>query len=195
MNGPGDILLVSGSPRRREILQMMGLRFEVFNADIDESRLADENPEDYVNRLARAKALAGLQSDATERPALGADTIVLIDGTILGKPADRVEAAHMLRSLSGQTHQVLSAVAVAVSRQDAFQVLNRTSVAFGEIPEEWIQAYVETAEPMDKAGAYAIQGRAAQWVSHIDGSFSGVMGLPLFETAGLLRRAGIALDP
>lgn len=191
MNTEADLLLVSGSPRRRELLTMIGVRFDVMNAGIDESRHSDEGPEDYVNRLAREKALAGLAAEGTGRPALGADTIVLAGNEILGKPASRPVAAGMLRLLSGRSHRVLSAVAVATGATEVHQAMNDTRVTFGQIPEAWIQAYVATAEPMDKAGAYAIQGHAGQWVSHIEGSYSGVMGLPLFETAELLRRTSV----
>ena len=123
-------------------------------------------------------------------PALGADTIVLLDGRILGKPRDRAEARAMLAALSGNEHEVLTAVAV-VSGEDCHEAMNRTRVRFGEVPPDWLDWYVTTGEPMDKAGAYAIQGLCGQWVAHIEGSYSGVMGLPVFETAALLRRAGV----
>jgi len=188
-----DFLLVSGSPRRRELLTMLGARFSVYNADVDETRLPSEAPEAYVLRLARAKALAGLSQAAAGQPTLGADTIVLLDGNILGKPASPVDARTMLAQLSGRDHDVLSGVAVAQDEQRVNSRLDRTRVSFGVIPQAWIDAYCTGPEPMDKAGAYAIQGQAAQWVRRIEGSYSSVMGLPLFETAELLRDAGVRL--
>lgn len=190
MNAPDRILLVSGSPRRRELLQLIGVGLDMLNADIDESRLEGEDPVEYATRLAREKALTGLAADGERRPALGADTIVLVDEEIFGKPVSSGDAHRMLRRLSGRAHEVLTAVAVAVSPDTVYQALNRTRVEFGEIPESWIEGYAASEEPMDKAGAYAVQGRAGQWVRRIDGSYSGVMGLPLYETAALLRRAG-----
>ena len=188
-----ELLLVSGSPRRRELLTMIDVQFEVYNADIDESRLVDESPQDYVLRLAVEKALAGLAATGTALPALGADTIVLLDGRILGKPVDRAEAQSMLQSLAGREHQVLTAVAVARDAADFRKELNVTRVVMGDIPAPWVAAYAQMDEPMDKAGAYAVQGLAGQWIKHVDGSYSGVMGLPLFETAKLLRWAGLPL--
>ncbi len=191
MNDLTCILLVSQSPRRRELLKLIGVHFEVLSADIDESRLKDESPESYVNRLARDKALAGLYLAGNSKPALGADTIVLLDGEILGKPESRSHARTMLHNMSGRDHRVLSAVALARDPANVEQRLNTTRVTFSVIPPAWIEMYSELDEPMDKAGAYAIQGLAGQWVSHIEGSYSGVMGLPLFETAELLRSAGV----
>ncbi len=186
-----ELLLVSGSPRRRELLRMIEVPFEVFNADIDETRRDSETPADYAVRLAEEKARAGVAARGDERPALGADTIVLLDGDILGKPVDRREASAMLGRLSGHTHEVLTAVAVWRPGDELRHALNRTRVTFGTIPPAWIEAYCRLDEPMDKAGAYAIQGIAGQWVAKIEGSYSGVMGLPVFETAELLRWAGI----
>lgn len=186
-----ELLLVSGSPRRRELLRMIDVPFVVFDADIDETRRPNEPPEDLALRLARQKAEAGVAARGPHRPALGADTIVVLDGEILVKPPDRDAARAMLTRLSGATHEVLSAVAVLRPDGEARDALNRTWVTFGDVPADWIDAYCRTDEPMDKAGAYAIQGLAAQWVRHIDGSYSGVMGLPLFETAELLRWAGL----
>lgn len=186
-----ELLLVSGSPRRRELLRMIGVEFIAFDADIDETRRPGEPPEDLALRLAREKAEAGVAARGSDRPALGADTLVVLDGEILLKPSDRDQARAMLARLSGATHEVLSAVAVLRPDGESRDALNRTRVTFGDVPGDWIDAYCRTDEPMDKAGAYAIQGRAAQWVRHIDGSYSGVMGLPLFETAELLRWAGL----
>ena len=186
-----DLLLVSASPRRRELLTMIGVGFDVYPADIDESPRADEAPDALVLRLAEGKLRAGIAVQGERRPALGADTLVLLDGEILGKPVDRAHARDMLSRLSGNVHEVLSAVAVYRPDGKVRRALNRTRVTFGEIPADWIASYSRLEEPMDKAGAYAIQGLTAQWVRHIDGSYSGVMGLPLFETAELLRWAGI----
>jgi septum formation protein len=186
-----ELLLVSGSPRRRELLRMIDMPFVAHDADIDESRLPGEAPAALALRLAAEKARAGVAVYGHDRPALGADTIVLLDGEILCKPSDRDDARAMLRRLSGATHEVLSAVAVLRPDGALRDALNRTRVTFASIPDNWIDAYCELDEPMDKAGAYAIQGLTAQWVRHIDGSYSGVMGLPVFETAELLRWAGL----
>jgi septum formation protein len=160
-------------------------------ADIDESLLQGEAPHAYVRRLSRAKALAGFTQGGGSLPALGSDTIVLLDGEILGKPESRDEAESMLRRLSGRTHQVYSGVALALDAETVMDALNITAVTFGDMPAEWISQYCQGDEPMDKAGAYAVQGGTGQYIRRIDGSYSGVMGLPLFETADLLRRAGL----
>ena len=186
-----ELLLVSGSPRRRELLRMIDVPFEVYNADIEEIRRPGEAPDAFALRLAGEKALAGIEVHGTDRPALGADTIVVLDGEILGKPADRDEARTMLGRLSNATHEVFSAVAVHRPDGEVRTALNRSRVSFATIPQPWIDAYARLDEPMDKAGAYAVQGLTAQWIRHIDGSYSGVMGLPIFETAELLRWAGI----
>lgn len=185
------ILLASGSPRRRELLKQLDVSFTVAPANIDESISAGETPEDYVMRMAREKALAGLEYSGGLMPALGSDTIVLLAGEILGKPGSRTEAERMLQSLSGATHQVYSSVAVALQEDHVLDTLNITAVTFGEMPPAWIKQYCQGDEPMDKAGAYAVQGGAGQYIRRIDGSYSGVMGLPLYETAELLRRAGL----
>ena len=186
-----EILLASASPRRSELLTQLGLHFRVVVTDVDETRMADESPPEYVRRLAREKALAGLAMSDGELPVLGADTVVLLDEKILCKPKDRADAAEMLTMMSGREHQVLSAVALACSGDDVRVVLNTTRVVFGEFPSAFIDWYCSTDEPMDKAGAYAIQGSASQFIARIDGSYSGVMGLPLYETAALLRDAGV----
>jgi len=186
-----ELLLVSGSPRRRELLTMIAIPFEVFNADIEEQRQSGELPAVYAGRLAKEKALAGIAQFGSDRPALGADTIVVLDGDILEKPRDRNDARTMLSRLSGATHEVFSAVCVVCPDGELLEALNISQVTMGIIPEAWIDAYVQIDEPMDKAGAYAIQGIAAQWVAHISGSYSGVMGLPVYETSELLRRAGV----
>ncbi len=191
MNKIHSILLASGSPRRRELLKQLAVTFKVAAADIDESIVDGETPKDYVLRLAREKALAGFAQNGGQVPALGSDTIVLLDGQILGKPESRAEAESMLQSLSGQTHQVYSAVALALEADNVLDTLNITAVTFGKMPIQWIKQYCQGDEPMDKAGAYAVQGGTGQYIRRIEGSYSGVMGLPLFETAELLRRAGL----
>lgn len=191
MKQPVQLLLASGSPRRAELLTQAGIRFRVCVTDVDESRLDGEEPEAHVRRLAVEKARAGLEICGPGLPSLGADTVVLLDGEILGKPRDREEAAAMLKRLSGRTHQVLSAVALAMPDGYARDALNTTRVTFAPLPEPFIEWYCQTGNPTDKAGAYAIQGAVGQYVPRIDGSYSGVMGLPLFETCALLRAAGV----
>jgi septum formation protein len=186
-----SIILASASPRRHELLQQLDIRFTVAAANIDESQIAGELPRDYVTRMAREKALTGFEQALGLMPAIGSDTIVLLDGKILGKPESRGEAESMLQALSGQTHHVYSAVALALEPDRVLDTLNITAVTFGTMPEEWISRYCAGDEPMDKAGAYAVQGGAGQYIRHIDGSYSGVMGLPLFETAELLRNGGL----
>ena len=191
MSSSHPILLASGSPRRQELLKQLAVTFTVTAANIDESILDGELPKDYVLRMAREKALAGLEFSAGLMPALGSDTIVLLDGEILGKPTSRGDAERMLQGLSGHTHHVYSSVALALTPEEVLDTLNITAVTFAEMPAEWIKQYCQSDEPMDKAGAYAVQGGAGQYICHIDGSYSGVMGLPLFETAGILRKAGL----
>ena len=187
-----DLYLASASPRRRELLQQIGMRFEVWPADIDESQHAREAPGDYVSRLALAKARATQArfSQPVAIPTLGADTCVVIDDTILGKPTDREHGLAMLRRLSGREHQVFSAVAVIHDKRHAVRV-QLSQVRFRSLTEDECAAYWQTAEPADKAGAYGIQGMGATFVAELHGSHSGVMGLPLFETAELLREFGI----
>jgi septum formation protein len=186
-----SIILASGSPRRHELLKQLDVRFTIAAANIDESVIEGEEPRDYVLRLAREKARVGLEQSLGLMPALGSDTIVLLDGKILGKPESRAGAISMLQALSGQTHHVYSAVALALEPDKILDTLNITAVTFGSMPDTWINEYCNGDEPMDKAGAYAVQGWAGQYISSIDGSYSGVMGLPLFETAALLRSAGL----
>jgi septum formation protein len=191
MKSPHPILLASASPRRRELLRQLVVDFEVAATDIDESVIEGETPRDYVLRLSRAKALEGLRQSGGRLPVLGSDTIVLLDGEILCKPESRAEAEKMLLRLSGRTHQVYSAVALAMDSGTVMDTLNITAVTFGDMPPAWIRQYCQSDEPMDKAGAYAVQGGTGQYIRRIEGSYSGVMGLPLFETAELLRRAGL----
>jgi septum formation protein len=184
------IYLASGSPRRRELLGQIGVPFEVIRAGVDERVRSGEAAIEYVRRLAAAKAAAGrlAQDDA---PVLAADTTVVFEGMILGKPENPEDAARMLLLLSGRTHEVLTAVALRSDRGLEVRV-SHSLVTFRTIGSDEAAAYWDTGEPRDKAGAYAIQGRAAVFVAELRGSYSGVMGLPLFETAELLRAAGIA---
>ncbi|HEX3602859.1 MAG TPA: nucleoside triphosphate pyrophosphatase [Steroidobacteraceae bacterium] len=192
MNDTDFIYLASGSPRRRELLQQIGVAFQVVGIELDETALADETPLAYVSRLAVAKAAAGwLQSRGSrDAPVLAADTAVVLDGRILGKPADMENAISMLLELSGRTHEVLTAVALRTGAGTQLKV-SRSMVTFGSIDAAEARDYWATGEPRDKAGAYAIQGYAAVFIADLEGSYSGVMGLPLFETAELLEAAGI----
>lgn len=183
-----DLVLASASPRRRELLKQIGVRFLVEAADIDESVHEGESPRQYTIRVACAKAREVCARLGTALPVLGADTAVILDDRILGKPADRRDAAHMLGRLSGRTHQVYSAVAVACGTAAIHHRLSITAVTFAELEPDWIEEYIDTGDPMDKAGAYGVQGRAAERIARIEGSFSGVMGLPLYETSQLLDR-------
>ncbi|HEX6996513.1 MAG TPA: Maf family protein [Gammaproteobacteria bacterium] len=186
--GKNFVCLASASPRRSELLRQIGVRFEVRPAAVDESRGSAETPAEYVVRLALAKA-AAVASDP-QTTVLAADTAVVLRERIFGKPADAREAEAMLAELSGRTHRVLTAV--AVRRGDRAEALLSTSdVRMRAITPRERRAYCASGEPLDKAGAYAIQGLAAVFVEHLSGSFSGVMGLPLFETAELLRRFGV----
>jgi septum formation protein len=194
---PSHIYLASLSPRRQELLAQLGLRYELIAQAVPEQRRAEESPEAYVRRLALEKAQAGRAALAGRplRPVLGADTTVVVDDAVLGKPADEAEAKAMLMRLSGRSHRVLSAVAV-VGRDDLGQDrqavrVSESRVSFRELSVAECHAYWLSGEPLDKAGAYAIQGLGALFVERLEGSYSGVMGLPLFETGELLRRFGI----
>jgi septum formation protein len=193
MSSVPSILLASGSPRRHDLLKQLDVSFSIAAANIDEAMNKGETPKNYVLRMAREKALAGLEQTMGLMPSLGSDTIVLLDNRVLGKPESRAEAESMLQALSGQTHQVYSSVAVALSPDQVLETLNITAVTFGKMPASWIKKYCQSNEPMDKAGAYAVQGGTGQFIRRIEGSYSGVMGLPLFETAELLRKAGILI--
>lgn len=186
------LFLASASPRRRELLTQIGVPFELLSITLDETPLPAERPEAYVQRLAREKALAGLAAVGDDSAAvLGADTTVVIDERILGKPADRAEGLLMLESLSDREHHVLTAVALAT--RDACEVRLVTSrVRFRRIERAEAEAYWASGEPCDKAGGYAIQGWGAVFVAELRGSYSAVVGLPLCETAQLLDQAGIA---
>jgi len=186
------LYLASQSPRRRQLLELAGLRFGTIDVDVPELRAASEPPEDYVSRVAREKAGAGLLKLSGVRDAvvLGADTEVVLDDEVFGKPIDADDAAGMLRRLSGRMHRVLSAVWCMNAGREQ-HALNITQVMFAVLSEAQILDYVASGECMGKAGAYAIQGRAAAFVPHLSGSYSGVMGLPLFETLELLKAFGI----
>lgn len=192
------IYLASQSPRRRELLKQIGINFELLllrsdvcrNIDVDETIRGDEQPEVHVRRICREKIEAACNSLRLRNlpvfPVLAADTVVALDGKIFGKPENAEHAAEMLRQLSGREHQVLSAVAIALREQIEI-ALSTSSVRFTTLSEERIRHYLRTSEYNDKAGGYAIQGQAGAFVEHISGSYSGVMGLPLFETVQLLK--------
>ncbi|MGA9421805.1 MAG: Maf family protein [Rhodanobacteraceae bacterium] len=182
------IFLASQSPRRRRLLEQIGVGFSTLDVDVAEQRRADETPFDYVSRVAREKAGAGLLQVAALPQALviGADTEVVLDNEVFGKPADAEAAALMLRRLSGRVHQVISVV-WCVSRAREERAVSLSKVTFAPLEDTELAAYVASGEPLGKAGGYAIQGRGAAFIRHLDGSYSGVMGLPLYETAALLR--------
>lgn len=186
------LYLASGSPRRRELLTQIGVPFSPLATVVDETPWPAESAAAYVQRLACAKARAGLASLATPGAAvvLGADTSVVLDGRILGKPQDRADALAMLAALSGQTHEVLTAVALANSQRCEVRVVT-SQVSFRDLSATEIDAYWASGEPLDKAGSYAIQGLGAVFVRDLHGSFSAVVGLPLCETAALLADFGI----
>lgn len=199
------IYLASRSPRRRELLAQVGVKFEMLlfrdvprlDPDTTEDPLPGEPPDDYVRRVAQLKALAAWQRVLVRKglrrmPILSADTTVALANEILGKPTDRADAARMLRLLSGTRHRVLTAVAVAFEERLAMKV-SESHVTFAPLAEARIDAYVASGEPFDKAGGYGIQGRAGAFVERLEGSYTGVMGLPLFETAELLREFGVTV--
>jgi septum formation protein len=189
------LYLASQSPRRRELLQQLDASFSVLDVNVPEQRAVDETPHAYVERVARDKARAGLATLSTgDRDAavvLGADTEVVLAGEVFGKPRDGDDAAAMLRRLSGRTHEVISAVWLVTPQREQGEVCV-SRVRFALLDEQWIARYVATGEPFGKAGAYAIQGAAAAMIEHLEGSYSGVMGLPLFETASLLSAFAVA---
>ncbi len=183
------VVLASSSPRRRELLSLVGIRHEVDPADIDESYLAGERPAPHAERLAREKARV-VAARAPDAVTIGADTIVVVDGDVLGKPRDEAHAAQMLRRLSGRQHTVVTAVA-AVWRGSAASAVEEVGVTFRRLSEREIEAYIATGEPMDKAGAYGIQGYGATIVERIDGDYFAVMGLSLVRLVRLLERTGV----
>jgi septum formation protein len=199
-----SIYLASRSPRRRELLKQLGVKFDPLllrlaaprGPDVDESQHPGESPADYVERTAREKASFGVQvlglRSMLSRPVLAADTVVIVDGDVLGKPTDRAQAAEFLRRLSGRTHEVRTAVALAMEGP-LLADTSISAVSFRALTDDEIQRYCATPEPYDKAGGYGIQGLAALFVERIEGSYTGVMGLPLFETGRMLQKAGIKL--
>ncbi|GAB3286494.1 Maf family protein [Parahaliea aestuarii] len=185
------LVLASASPRRRELLAQIGVDCQVSPADIDETPQAGESPQDYVCRMAREKAAAVAAAQAADVAVLAADTTVVIDDDVLGKPGDRFDALAMLARLSGRTHQVMSAVCLCRGQRRE-EIVVTTEVTFASLDRELCEAYLATDEPWDKAGAYGIQGLGAVLVDAINGSYSNVVGLPLAETWRLLRDFGIA---
>ncbi len=193
-----QLILASASPRRRELLEQIAVSYIVYPVDIDETPRKMESPKDYVLRVSAEKSAACIHQCCSELPVLAADTTVVVDGQILGKPEDEAHAIEMLQKLSGRVHQVYTAVSVrgrvnniSQSRDSHQQALCVTEVKFRPLLDKEIKAYWQTGEPRDKAGAYAIQGLASIFVESIKGSFSGVVGLPLFETVELLSKQGI----
>ncbi|WP_243049734.1 nucleoside triphosphate pyrophosphatase [Dyella sp. RRB7] len=181
------LYLASQSPRRRQLLEQIGVDFRVVDVDVPEHRALAETPREYVSRVAREKARAGLAAlDDPHAVVLGADTEVVLDDEVFGKPVDAADAAGMLRRLSGRVHEVISTVWL-VSHAGEWSDTSLSRVRMPELSDAAIAAYIATGEPFGKAGAYAIQGHGAKLIEHLDGSHSGVMGLPVFETARLLR--------
>ena len=185
-----QIYLASRSPRRQELLRQIGVSYELLPSDVAEVPRPGQPAADYVVAIALAKARDAAARAQEKRPVLGADTDVVLDGQILGKPADRADALNMLCRLSGRAHEVYSAVALVDGARQR-SALSVTRVKFGPVSAAQAQAYWDSGEPCDKAGAYAIQGLGARFVQSVDGSYSGVMGLPLFETCGLLAQFGV----
>jgi len=182
-----DLILASASPRRVDILNQIGVRFSVAPADIDESQVGNESPTDFVCRLAREKAQAGYEFHMGSQPALGADTVVVCDEKIFGKPKSLADSKRMLSQLSGRAHKVVSAVAINNGDETAV-LMSETLVIFRTISDQECLNYWSTGEPTGKAGSYAIQGFGSIFVESIQGSYSGVVGLPIAETCSLLRR-------
>ncbi|RDJ00034.1 septum formation inhibitor Maf [Dyella solisilvae] len=185
------LYLASQSPRRRQLLEQIGVTFKVIDVNVPEHRAHAESPREYVSRVAREKALAGLAAQSDPKAAvLGADTEVVLDDEVFGKPSDAADAAAMLRRLSGRVHEVISTVWL-VSRKGEWTDTSLSRVRMADLDDATIAAYIATGEPFGKAGSYAIQGHGARLVAHLDGSHSGVVGLPVFETARLLRAHGL----
>ena len=185
------IILASASPRRKELLDQIKVIYEVYPVDIDETPKPNENPLDYVQRVAAEKSATCVAQLNPSVPVLAADTSVILNGVIMGKPKDQRDALAMLMQLSGKTHQVYTALSLRGLEHS--QVVSKTDVTFRTLTEQEILTYWQTGEPLDKAGSYAIQGLGGVFVESIKGSFSGVVGLPLFETAQLLSKQGIEL--
>ena len=186
-----QIILASASPRRKELLDQIKVIYQVHPVDLDETPLPNEKPLEYVQRLAAEKSAACVTRLKTDLPVLAADTAVILGDIIMGKPKDQADAVAMLSQLSGKTHQVYSAISLRGYEHN--QAVSITEVTFRHLTRQEILAYWLTGEPLDKAGSYAIQGRGGMFVESIVGSFSGVVGLPLFETAQLLSKQGIEL--
>ena len=196
---PNTIYLASASPRRREILVSLGFQPVLLTAETDETALPGEAVADYVARMARqknaaARQLAAQRGLALAQPLLSADTVVALDNAILGKPRDAAHARELLESLSGREHQVWTAVCMSLDGQ-TLEAAQRSDVRFKELSAQEIAAYIASGEPLDKAGAYGIQGIGGVFVAHLSGSFSGVMGLPVFETVQLLHQLGSTVPP
>jgi septum formation protein len=187
------LILASASPRRSELLRAAGIAFDVVVAAIDESILPGETPQQHVRRLADAKARA-VRERAGERPVLAADTVVVVDGTILGKPADDRDAKRMLRLLAGRSHQVMTGVCLADGAKGVESVVEVSTVVFAPLTDAEIDWYVASREPFDKAGAYAIQGLASRFVTRVEGSYSNVVGLPVHLVYDLCARAGLLIS-
>jgi septum formation protein len=187
------IYLASASPRRQELLRQLGIAFEAIPSNLHEERAAGESPEQYVARVAldKARHVAGQlrERGLSAHPVLGADTEVVLDGEILGKPKDRAHGLAMLKRLAGRTHEVLTGIAVLHQGRE-HAALSRSRVTFAPLDEAEIRRYWDTGEPADKAGGYAVQGKAAAFIARIEGSYSGIMGLPLHELAQVLKNAG-----
>lgn len=181
------LYLASSSPRRRELLALLDVEFSIITPAIDEIWQQGEKPEEYVLRLAKEKSQEGVRQAPHDYPVLGSDTIVVYDGHILEKPRDKAHAAQILRSLSGATHQVMTAIAIS-NRTHTLSQLVVTHVTFRKMTESEISAYIESGEPMDKAGAYGIQGKGGRFVQRIEGSYHAVVGLPLVETEALIAQ-------
>jgi septum formation protein len=188
------LILASASPRRAELLQAAGLEFDVVTSHVDEGPRPGESGEGHVRRLAEEKALAVMESAGGERPILAADTVVMVDTEILGKPADQDDATRMLRRLSGRTHEVITGVCLACPAGDVLLDSASTTVEFAPLTDEEIAWYVASGEPADKAGAYAIQGLASRFVTRIAGSYSNVVGLPVAVVYGLCKKAGLLIS-
>jgi septum formation protein len=192
MSDSAQIYLASASPRRRELLDQIGIRYRLLPVEVPEVQLPGESPAEYVQRVALEKARVGWRLAQDHLPVLAADTAVVVDGVVFGKPHDRQSGLYMLSRLSGRTHEVLSAVALVAAREEVR--LNISRVTFRHTTPAEQRAYWASGEPFDKAGSYAIQGRAAAFIRYLQGSYSGVMGLPLYETAELLGKFGVSLE-
>ncbi len=190
-----QLILASASPRRRELLDQIGILYKVLPVDIDETPFGKEVAVDYVKRVAAEKSKVCFENNYSSLPVLAADTSVVIDGNILGKPKNKEHAVDMLKQLSGKTHSVYTAVSVrSLAQSDTHDcIVSKTEVTFRTLSAQEVELYWQTGEPQGKAGAYAIQGLASVFVKSIKGSFSGVVGLPLFETAGLLSKHGVEI--